>query len=167
MRIEEKDGAFIIVDFNDLEAYKIARKIEKDGMDFYQDLMNLTDNEKTREALRLLIQEEEKHLKYFEDTLFDLRKNEWFEKEDDLLEEMDYGIFPSPSHEEEAMRFLDAPEKALGMGIVLENRAIQFYEACQQRVTDEKAKRQITKIIQTEQEHKNILRDILKEMKHK
>ena len=87
--------------------------------------------------------------------------------EEDILEDLDYGVFPSPSHEEEAMRILDAPEKALGMGIVMENRAIQFYEACHDRVSDEKVKVQISKIIQKEQEHKHVLQDILKEMKHK
>ena len=84
--------------------FKIIVKIEKDGMAFYQDLMGMTNNEKTREALQILIQEEEKHLKFFEDTLFDLRENEWFEKEDDILDEMEYGIFPDPSHEVEESR---------------------------------------------------------------
>ncbi|MBN1522012.1 MAG: hypothetical protein JW928_05710 [Candidatus Aureabacteria bacterium] len=165
MKIEEKDGALVIVDFNDLEAYKIARKVEKDGIAFYNRLLDLALNEKTRDVLRILLEEEKKHLKFFEDMMFSIREEEWFEKEDDLLDDLNYGIFPDNMPELEVGQFLDRPEKAVGLGIVMEKRTIEFYQACQERVLNEKAKKEIEKIIEKESEHKNILQGILKDIK--
>ena len=45
MRIEEREGEIVISSFNELEAYKIATKIEKDGIDFYAKLINSAKNE--------------------------------------------------------------------------------------------------------------------------
>ncbi len=39
MKIEEREGKLVIVDFNELEAYKVASKIEKDGIRFYDNLI--------------------------------------------------------------------------------------------------------------------------------
>ena len=167
MRIEEKDGAFVIVDFNEMEAYKIACKIEKDGIVFYEDLIQTSKDDATRQALEILLKEEKKHFSFFDTAIFDLRESEWYEKEDDLIDAMDYGIFPDHANEIDAEKFVSSPEKALGLGIVMENRSIQFYEACREKVCSEKAKEKISLIIDKEQEHKDILKKILKDMKQK
>ena len=131
MRIEEKEGSFIIVDFNDIEAYKIARKIENDGIVFYQNLKEKAKDKKMCETMDLLLQEEKRHLAFFENALFEQRENnDESLEEDDLLDEMDYGIFPSPDAGDTAEKLLESPEKAIGVGIVMENRSLQFYQAC-------------------------------------
>ena len=165
MKIEDKNGILVIVDFNDLEAYKIARKVEKDGIAFYKKLLDLAINDKTRAVLEALLEEEKKHLKFFEDMMFSIREEEWIEKEDDLLDDLNYGIFPDNIPELEVSQFLDKPEKAVGLGIVMERRTIEFYQACRKKVLNEKAKKEIGKIIEKESEHKNILQGLLRDIK--
>lgn len=36
MKVEEKNNKLVITDFNEIDAYKIAYKVEKDGLDFYK-----------------------------------------------------------------------------------------------------------------------------------
>ncbi len=155
MRIEEKGGEFVIVDFDELEAYKIARKIERDGLNFYKKLLEKAVEEKTKKALAFLIEKEREHLNFFGDRLSEIRekKDDSFE-EDDLLGTIDYGIFQPYQSMEQLEKALDDPRKALRLGLIVENHSIKFYKSCRDKVTSEKTKEEMTRIIEDECEHK-------------
>lgn len=146
MRIEEKEGNLVITDFNELEAYKIACKIEADGIDFY----------KSKEVFNFLLAEEQKHLKLFNELLFKLKegREDSFEG-DDLLSTIDYGIFMP-------VKKINSPREALQLGIIIEDRSIKFYEFCKDRVSSNTAKKEISNIISEEHKHKELLEEMLK-----
>jgi rubrerythrin len=161
MRIEEKSGNLVIVDFNEMEAYKIASKIESDGIDFYGSLSGNTDNPKVKQTLQLLLNEENKHLKFFQEQLFAIRGKtiDGFE-EDDLLQVIDYKIF-MPIDSKKMKEILKDSKKALQFAIAIEDKSIKFYESCNQQVAAAQAKSEIANIVEEEKKHKKLLQGLL------
>jgi len=162
MRIEEKDGNLAIVDFDEVEAYKIARKIEKDGIEFYRRLLAKTTQAKAKDALKFLLEEEKGHLEFFEDRLQELeQKAGELTEDDDLLGSLDYGIFWPYQNIEELENIVDDPRKALKLGLVIEDKSLKFYQSCQGKVTSPEVREEIANIIREESRHKKILEDTL------
>lgn len=162
MKIEEKDGEFIITDFSELESYKIACKIEKDGVDFYQRLLDNEKKEEAKKALQFLIKEEKEHLKLFERRLFEIREKveDQFE-EDDLLSYMSYCVFqPFQEIGNLADKIADV-KKVLRLGIAIEEHSIKFYKACRDRVSSIATKKELGYIIEEEKRHKLWCEDML------
>ncbi len=162
MRIEEKNDVFVIVDFNELEAYRIACKIENDGLEFYKNLLQIVDEAATREALVLLIEEEKKHLSVFEKCLSGLRqKKEDTSEDNDLLSSLDYGIFSVFQGALGLKEAVKGKENALRLGIAIENNSIRFYAAIKDKVSSRETKDEISSIIKEELKHKQVLENAL------
>jgi len=162
MKIEEKEGKLIVTDFNEIEAYRIASKIEKDGIGFYEKLSSAAKNKELKNALRFLLQEEKKHLKFFEDCLTKLRQEKedvW--EDDDLLTSLDYGIFQPYQSIEQLENILRDAGKALRLGLIIEEKSIKFYEICREKISGLQAKKEISYIIDEENRHKQLLEDVL------
>ncbi len=162
MRIEEKDGSLVIVDFDELEAYKIARAIESEGARFYSALASKADDAAVRKALELLAFQEKDHLDFFDGELRRLRerREDAFE-EDDLLAVIDYGIFQPYRSMADLAEALDNPRNALRLGLIVEEKSIQFYEACRPRVSSPETREEIDRIIGEERSHKRTIEDLL------
>lgn len=163
MKIEEKGGKFIIVDFNELDSYKIACKIERDGVDFYQRIL---DNERNRDAIKgpeFLIKEEKEHLKLFERRLLEVKQRieDNFE-EDDLLNYMEYCVFRPYQQIGGLSDKIDDAGKALRLGVAIEENSIRFYKACRDKVSSAGAKKELGNIIEEEKGHKVWCEDMLK-----
>ncbi|MCX6354936.1 MAG: ferritin family protein [Candidatus Aureabacteria bacterium] len=165
MRIEDKGGSLVIVDFDELEAYKIASKIERDGIEFYTKLAGRVAKRKPRGALELLATQERDHLDFFHQQLSRLRqvKEDNFE-EDDLLSSIDYKIFQPYQGIAELEKILDTPRKALRLGVIVEEKSIDFYEFCIKKVTSPEAQAEIARIIEEERQHKKTLEDMIAEL---
>jgi rubrerythrin len=161
MKIEEQQGKLIVVDFNELDSYKIACKIEKDGVWFYNKIMGVVDQPESKEVLGFLIQEEKKHLAFFEECLSHVRqmREDHFE-EDDLLSTINFGIFEPYQSIDELENILSDVQKALKLGIIVEEKSIKFYEACRMHVSSKEAKQKIGDIIEEETKHKALLESI-------
>ncbi|MFC1658545.1 ferritin family protein [Candidatus Omnitrophota bacterium] len=165
MRIEEKNGNLTIIDFNEFEADKIACKIEKDGIHFYKKLQGKVKQDEIRQALGFLIKEEEKHLKIFQDSLFALEEKKGvISDEDTLLDAIDYGIYQPYQNLSELENILDKPDKALKLGLVIEEKSINFYKACIQQLSNETVKNEISNIIEEEYRHKQLLEGLLENL---
>lgn len=64
---------------DDLEAFRIAMEMEKEGIDFYNKLINEVNTEKERKLFERLIFEEEQHHKIFSETYNFLKDTgNWF-----------------------------------------------------------------------------------------
>ncbi|MEI6633962.1 MAG: ferritin family protein [Chlamydiota bacterium] len=158
MRIEERSGALVVVDFDDLEACKIAVRIERDGMAFYEALAGRMTAAAARGSILSLASQERDHLEFFEGELARLRatKEDAFE-EDDLASSLEYGIFAP--YRDLAVA-LESPRKALRLGQIVEERSVQFYEACRGRVASDETKRQLDRIIAEERLHARRLKEM-------
>jgi rubrerythrin len=164
MKIESKGDKFVITDFNDIEAYKLACKIEKDGIYFYKKLKENSDDKGIKEMFDFLIAEENNHLKFFEDCLYELRESEEDRDEDnDLLESFNYGIFNFTKDIKELEEIVNMPKKALKLGELAERRSIKFYRACQDQVSERRVKDELENIIGEEIKHQNHFKKALTE----
>ncbi|MFH1771729.1 MAG: ferritin family protein [Candidatus Omnitrophota bacterium] len=162
MKIDDTPKGFIITDFNELDAYSIACKIEKDGIWFYSRLIDKIDNKEAKKTLNFLIDEERKHLAFFENRLFEIRaRSREDDKNKDLLGSIDYKIF----YPYKDMKYLEVEiDKgiiALGLGLIVEDKSIKFYKACKNAVSSQKTKEELQNIIEEEDRHKYFLQSML------
>lgn len=162
MKIQEKDGKLTIVDFNELEAYKVASKIEKDGIRFYSNLIQKIADASVKESLAFLLGEENKHLALFQKHLSRVSQTteDGFE-EDDLLNYMEYGIFQPYQEMGAVMDVIDDVVKAIDLGIIVEDRTVKFYEACKAHVASKATQEELQHIIDEEKKHKKLLESML------
>lgn len=163
MKIEQKGNSFIITDFDEMEAYKVACKIEKEGLTFYKKLAEKVEDTKTKETLKVLIGRESEHLKFFQNCLFELRKTQEDVNEDnDLLDSLDFGVFQPYESIDSLDKVLTDFHKALKLGIIVEEKSIKFYENCQREVSSQSAKEGIGNIIEEEYKHKALIESLAK-----
>jgi rubrerythrin len=166
MRIEEKEDKLVIVDFNELEAYKIASKIEEDGIRFYERLTEGVRDENIKGRLRFLLEEERKHLIFFKESLYRMqeRTEDAFE-EDNLLSYIDYAIFQPYQSIDDMADKIDDVKKALRLGVIVEEKSIKFYQACKDNISSAQTESELQNIINEENRHKALLESILNELK--
>lgn len=164
MRIEEREGKFIITSFDELEAYEIACNIEKQGIHFYKKIAEQNQKPDIAGVLDFLVEEELRHLKFFENRLYDLRKDKNDTSEDnDLIEGMDFGIFEPYKSIEDLGKVLEDKKKAFSLGVMVEEKSITFYKACRDNISSSQVKEQLDKIINEEEKHKEKLKSLLSE----
>ncbi len=162
MKIQDREDKLVIVDFDEFEAYRIACKIEKDGLRFYEKFGSRVENSKVRQTLEFLLGEERKHLQFFEDSLSRVRRDKEDTAEDnDLLTSMDFGIFQPYQSIAELEDIVGDIPKALRLGIAIEDKSIKFYQACHQNISTDKAKAELALIIEEEKRHKDLLDTLL------
>ncbi|MDD5154964.1 MAG: ferritin family protein, partial [Candidatus Omnitrophica bacterium] len=75
MKIQDKKDKLVIVDFDEFEAYRIACRIEEEGLQFYGKLAGSVGDPKIAQTLNFLIGEEKNHLRFLEVSLSGLRGN--------------------------------------------------------------------------------------------
>jgi rubrerythrin len=161
MKIEERDNKLVITDFNELEAYKIARRIEKHGRQFYEKLHERAEEPAVKDMLGFLKEEEERHLAFFEERLDSVReeKEDYFE-EDDMLDAMDFGIYhPYEQDLKKLEDILDNKKRVLELGLKIEQRAIDFYKACKDKVGSAQTRDHLQSIIEQEEKHKSLIQE--------
>ncbi|MBN1794360.1 MAG: ferritin family protein [Candidatus Omnitrophica bacterium] len=162
MKIEERGDQFIIVDFNEREAYTIACRIEEEGIRFYGKLLEAVADPQAKGVIEHLIREERRHLAFFTECLSVLEEggDEGFE-EDTLLKNIDFGIFQPYEAMGDLGQIVDNLKKALRLGIAVENKSIQLYETCQGRISDPATREELKRIACEEAKHAAALEKIL------
>jgi rubrerythrin len=162
MKIEEKQGKFIITSFDEFEAYRIACKIEQDGIRFYGLLAQTSKDAEAKKIFAFLLEEEKKHLAFFERNLSRLRQaREDRYEDDDLVRSMDFGIFKPYQGMEGLNSIVTDIKKALALGIVVEDKSIRFYQACRDDSVPATIKRELERIIEEEKKHKKLFEALL------
>jgi rubrerythrin len=162
MKIDYSKGRMEIADFNSLEAYKIARRMEKDGITFYQRLQAGNFSPEVSRAVGFLLQEEKKHLKLFEDKIFEIRKDteDGFEDEA-LVDLLDSKVFAPFNSLQNLDKYLTDKNKALKLGIAIEKNSISFYQACLVNAQNSQARKDLELLTKEENAHLAILENLL------
>ena len=157
MKVRDNGEEIQIYDFNAVEAYRIARKLEKEGIGFYKKLIGAVKDPKVKEVLIYLLDEERDHLQLFEkmleredpDALDDSGKN--------ILDILDTKVFNLPKSEEIATDF----DKALQLGITIEKRSLAFFLEMLKHTESEEGKNGLKKIIGEEKKHWEELKKLI------
>jgi len=162
MKITMQNDTMMITDFCEFEAYRIALSIEEQGLHFYQKLLECIQKDEVKSMLKFLIEEEKKHLTFFENALTDLRQErEDTDEDNDLVATLDFGIFMPYEEMKDMSQVIDNVEKALQLGILIENKTVTFYQTCRDHVVSEDTKKELDHIIDEEKRHKELFQKIL------
>jgi rubrerythrin len=149
MKIKDTGEGIKIYDFNTVEALKIARKLEKEGIRFYETLLEKTENPTVKEAFRYLRDEETDHLRLFEKLLEREDSDALDDDGEDMLDSIDDGVFALPQGEDWAADF----DTALKLGIAVEKRSLAFYLEVVKYTESEEGKKTLKNIIAEERKH--------------
>lgn len=162
MKFDINDGAISIIDFDAIEAFKIACKIESDGIEFYSALAQKTVNPDAKVLFMKLKTEEERHLEFFVKKLEQARSKaqESFE-EDDLISYMDYGIFNDTKQAEILAVSGGDLKRALDYAINNEKVTVSFYNECWMEISSFEGASALKEIIKEEERHIDILKGLM------
>ena len=163
MRVNiDKNGQITIFDFNPVQAYKIAVKMEKNGIEFYQDLLKQVRDEEARREIDFLIEQEQEHLKTFQELLNKEKEvtQDSFE-EDDIVNYVNTHVFDSSSEKEKA-KGMEHRHTALEEAMNMERRSIVFYEGCLLHSKGAQAKKAFKKILEEEKKHLSKFAELLR-----
>jgi rubrerythrin len=157
MKVKDTGEGIQIYDFNPVEALKIARKLEREGIKFYEKLLEKADDPKVKEALTYLRDQEVEHLRIFEKLLAREDAEAVDDDGDDVLESVDDGVFLLPQESDLAADF----DRALELGVTIEKRSLTFYLEVVKHTESEEGKNTIKKIIAEERKHWEELKRLL------
>ena len=157
MKVKDTGEGIQIYDFNPVEALKIARKLEREGIKFYGKLLAKADGPKVKEALAFLKGQEEEHLRIFEKLLEREDADAVDDDGDDMFDNVDDGVFLLPQEEDLAADF----DHALELGVTIEKRSLAFYLEVVKHTESEEGKNTIKKIIGEERKHWEELKRLL------
>jgi rubrerythrin len=149
MRIKDTGEEIQVYDFNAVESFKIARKLEKEGIDFYKKLLGTIKDPKVKEVLIYLLNEENDHLQLFEKMIESEDPEALDDSEEDILDIVDTGVFTLPKDKELAADL----DKALQFGINIEKKSLAFYLEIMKYTEREEGKNALKKIIGEEKKH--------------
>jgi rubrerythrin len=123
------------------EIVEIGIQIEKNGRDFYNILTKQSDNPKAQSLFAFLSQEEEKHIKAFQEIL---QKTQRYEPQG--LDSDDYyaylnslaseHVFTKAGKGEEMAKMAKTDEEGFDLAVGFEKESIIFYEAMKRVVPD-------------------------------
>ncbi len=149
----DKAGKITISDFSPVQAYKIAVKMERDGIVFYQGLLENVKDQDIRRELDFLIKEEESHLNIFQGLLSREKEEsgDAFE-EDDVVDYIKSRVFDA-SLKQAKLSQMEHRHTALEEAMNMERRSIVFYEACMDESKGEKEKSSFLAIMEQEKKH--------------
>jgi len=161
MQIDFSGEEIKIYDFNYLEAYKIARRMEREGLAFYRRLKEALSDKEVGELVEGLLQEEETHLAFFQGRIEEIQHHleDGFE-EDDLLDHVDTGVF-STFQQAKVSEVLSDRRKALLFAILIEKRSVLFYQELLRHTEKETGRRALQELILQEKEHQERFQQLL------
>ena len=141
------------------EVYQFAVAIEQGGFDFYEKLIQASDNTRVKNELKFLRDEEAQHKAFFQG---ELRKQGQGEAAlgpglDKVLQEE----FVRPMEEFYRGAKVGKTAEALRFGIAVEQKTIDFYGDLRKQSQDEAFLKDLDAIIAEEKKHKQKLNIIL------
>jgi rubrerythrin len=159
MRIIQEGDELAIADFNELEALRLALKLEDDGIKFYLRAAERAKSEDAKKVFKMLAHEEEKHVLIFKEMLEKLILEENFVSEADRGDEERFFDFIKPEifgdifDTEKIVAKIKGDIKAIELGEAAEVNTINFYKAILKNTQNEPGKEIIKEIMKEEQNH--------------
>lgn len=119
-----------------LECLEKGRDIEKAGIKFYTDASHSIEDPKGKSTLLFLAKEERRHLGYIQELVDSMNESSDFEA---IVKKGLPEIFPQKEEFKEKIAAGTGDKKILEEAMGIEERSIEFYSDCQNRVgADEK-----------------------------
>ncbi|MFH1459620.1 MAG: ferritin family protein [Candidatus Omnitrophota bacterium] len=162
MKIIDKNGKLELTDYNELEVYAIACKIENEGVEFYKQLSKNSKNVQTKEMLELLMQEEQRHCELLGERFNYLKKvKNKASEEVELLNKLEYGVFQPFKSIKNLDTLLSDKKRTLEMALIIEDKILDFYEKCRKKLISVLSEIELDSIINVEKKHKMFFMDMI------
>jgi rubrerythrin len=158
MKIKTAGEEIKIYDFNVLEAFKIARKLEREGISFYKKLAGDAKDPRVKEVLLYLLDEEEEHLQFFEKMVEGEDPDGLDDSGEDVTDIVESGVFALPDNKDLTADM----DKALELGITIERRSLAFYLELLKHTESDEGKNALKKVIGEEEKHWEELKRLIK-----
>jgi rubrerythrin len=141
--------------FSLAEVYDLGIRIEKNGEKFYRDAMNQAWSAPIADMLKLLAEEEVKHVDFFVKRMDALKQK----RENPFLDEMSTSMLKDIlgnqtfSLKDTDVSKIRSVDELVALAIEFEKDTILFYEMVGSLMTDEKPRRELKEIIEEEERH--------------
>lgn len=163
MKVDFTGDEIQIFDFDELEAYRIARKMEEDGVYYYSRMKEEVLKPEIREVLEMLIKDERKHVGLFEKRVEELaHKHNVLDEGETLADIVDSKVMDILKDPKLVAEILCNPQEALKLGVSVERRSISFYNEILQNTQDKTGRAAIEELIGEEKEHLDKLQALLR-----
>jgi rubrerythrin len=163
MKVDFSGDQIKIYDFDELEAYRIARKIESDGMYYYSRMKDEVLKPEIRNAVEMLLNDERRHLDLFDQKVEELARKRKIVDEGETIEDIiDSKVLNVLKDTKQVADVLCDPQEAVRLGISVEKRSVAFYKEILQTTKDKTGKEALNNIIKEEQGHLKKLEGLLR-----
>ena len=163
MKVDFSGDEMKIYDFDELEAFRIARKIEADGIYYYSRMLDEMLKPQIIETVELLLHDERNHLTLFDGKVEDLsRMRNVIDEGETLADIVDSKVFDILQDSELVADVLCTPQEAIRLGVEVEKRSIMFYNQILKNIQDKTGKAALETIIKEEQDHLKKLESLLR-----
>lgn len=153
MRVSGKGDNIILSDFDEVEALRLAMKLEEDGIKYYSELAAKSRDGGIKKVFSQFVKEESKHFDRFKGWLEGLGVEADQGVEEGLFDFIDTGVFGDIWQTEEYLKRIKTDLDALSLGEWAELNSINFYKAMYDKTGNEAGKNILKDIIKQEQEH--------------
>lgn len=141
------------------DVFRMAMEVEQGGYDFYQKIIDQTDNPRVKNEMKYLRDEEAKHKAFFEKHL--KAKQSSSKKMSADVESLLEKEFLAPMEEMYKSKKIAKNDEALRFGMKLEQKTIDLYEGMQKTQGDPAFLADLGTVIEEEKKHKATLNLIL------
>jgi rubrerythrin len=163
MKVDFSGDEIRIYDFDELEAYRIARKLEEDGIYYYSRMKEEMLKPEIRNVIEMLLKDERTHLDLFERRIEELAtKHDVVDEGETLADIVDSRVMDVLGDSKQVADILCNPQEAIRLGISVEKRSIAFYGQILQSTQDKTGKATIKGLIEQEKEHLSKLEGFLR-----
>lgn len=164
MKFDLSSDDIKVYDFNALQAYKIGRHLEEEGINFYNNILKgqIKDPD-VNDAIRILIKEEKEHFEILQNKIEAIatQEEDGFEEED-LEDFLDTNVVSHFRNLKKKKDIFHNRREAIEFGIMMENRSIMFYKALLKHTDDLSGKEAINELISQESIHLMKLKELTK-----
>lgn len=163
MKVDFSGDEIRIFDFDQLEAYRIARKMEEDGIYYYSRMKEETLKPEIRDVVEMLLADERNHLRLFEQKVEELAQERGIPDEgEDLVDIVDSKVMDVLKESGRVADILCNPQEAIRLGISVEQRSIAFYQRMLEHTRDTSGKAALKDLIEEERDHIRKLEGLLR-----
>ncbi len=154
--------------FSDLEALKMAEGMEREGRAFYRAAEGAVSDEGLKSTFAMLADDEEQHLKTFEDMTGEMARS----KTEEYWDEPDVGayiqavvaqkVFPKPELAPQSVEGMSAAADALRFALQAEKDTVLFYGLCADGARGNEVRKAFHRLVAEERKHVVLIAQLLK-----
>ncbi|MCX5726589.1 MAG: ferritin family protein [Candidatus Saganbacteria bacterium] len=159
MKIYTREDKVVIADFSEVEALRVALKLENDGIKFYLKAAQIAKEPEIKDVFKKLAAEEQKHVEVFQKYLQKIINEKKLEMEvepgyeESFFDYVETGVFADLMDMEKTLGRMKCASDVVNFAEGVEMASINFYKAMFDKTENAAGKANLKNIIEEEQKH--------------